>query len=268
MIKISNSKLILVFTKLLILLVIAKLISFSVWWLLPSNGIELSMKENYQPKYQRVSFNNMIKTEVKQKQKVKKVDAGKSITNMLLKGLYGKANDGFVIVAMKSTAKRTTIVEVGEIYEGYKLKSISPKSAMFSKNGSDFVLSLEKIKVDNMVTRVRKRERTFPNHSSIIERNDIAHYAKNPRQIWKDISIREVKDGRKIKGFKVTKIANNSRLASLGLRRGDLIIKANNVRLKSYKEALDIYKNIDKLDMIQLVVIRDNQEVELVYEIN
>jgi general secretion pathway protein C len=271
MIKLSNSKLILVFTQLLILLVIAKSIALGLWWYLPSDGVELSLKENYQPKYQRVNFKNMISSsKTKEANQVKqRTGSGISITNMVLKGLYGKDEKGFVIVAMKSNAKKTSIIEVGEDFGGYTLKSIFITSAKFHKNGSDFILSLEKIKNPSTVTEVRsKRSNSNRPIEAKVNRKDIEFYAKNPKQIWKDISIQEVKDGKKIKGFKVTKIGKNTRFAELGLKKGDLIIKANNVRLQSYSEALEIYKNIDKLDTIQIVVMRNNQEVELVYEIN
>ena len=271
MIKLFNSTFISVFTKLLLLLVIAKALSLSLWWYLPSDGVELYIKENYQPKYQRVNFKNMIKVKVKEIIKPKKieVDSGISITSMILKGLYGKKDKGFIIVAMKSSPRKTTMVGVGEEYQGYTLKAIFSKSATLHKNGSDFILSLEILKNSSAITRVRKRASAIDVETpSSVSRSDIAYYAKNPKQIWRDISIREVKKGKKIQGFKVTRINPNSRFASLGLQRGDLIVKANNIKLQSYREALQIYKNIDKLDTIQIVVMRNNQEVELVYEIN
>lgn len=265
MIKLSNSKFILVLTKLLILLVIAKAVSLFALWYLPSEGVELSVKENYQPKYQRVDFKNMItKDKSKKSTPIKESGSGISITNMILKGLYGTKHKGFVIVAMKSSPKKTSIIGVGESYQGYELKSISLRSAMFNKNGSDFVLSLEKMKNSSAITKVVKPQET----SSAVSRKDISYYAKNPDRIWKDISLKEVMNGKELNGFKVTKIDVNSKFASLGLKRGDIIIKANNVRLKSYRDAIQIYKNIDNLDTVQIVVIRDNHEVELVYEIN
>ena len=272
MIKLSNSKFISIITKLLILLVVAKGISLFVWWYLPSDGVELNIKENYQPKYQRVDFKNMITTsKVKETSKVKQTtDSGIGITSMTLKGLYGTKNKGFVIVAMKSTPKKTSIVGIGESFHGYILKSIFLRSAKFHKNGSDFILSLEKIKNSSAITRVKKKAIGSIGIDTPVDvsRQDISYYAKNPKQIWKDISIKEIRNGRKIKGFKVTKIDPNSKFATLGLQKGDLIIRANNVKLQSYREALQIYKNIDKLDTIQIVVMRNNQEVELVYEIN
>lgn len=273
MINLSNSKLISILSKLLILLVVAKTISLSVWWFCPSEGVELNIKENYQPKYQRVNFKNMIikeKQEVAKDTKTTQADSGISITNMILKGLYGTKERGFIIVAMKSTPKATSIIEVGESFGGYKLTSILKNGATLYKNGSDFILNLDKIKATASITRVVKDKVAISvvDAPSKVSRGDIAYYAKNPKQIWRDISIREVKDGKKIVGFRVFKINPDSKFATLGLKKGDLIIKANNVKLESYRDALQIYKKIDKLDTIQIVVIRDNQEVELVYEIN
>lgn len=269
--KISNPLFISIFTKILVLLVAAKAISLAFLWYLPNEGVELSTKQNYQPKYQRVDFKNMIQRVSKgQKQESTRAisQSGTSITNMILKGLYGTKSKGFIIIALKSNPKNTEIISVGEDYKGYRLKSITKDSAIFEKNSKDYVLYLKmpSAKTTSSITRVNENIQSDSNMD--ISRDDIAEYAKNPNQIWKDISISEVKEGQEIKGFKVTRINPKSKLASLGLQSGDMIIKANNIRLNSYKDALEIYKNIDTLDVIQMVVIRNNQEMELVYEIN
>jgi len=65
----------------------------------------------------------------------------------------------------------------------------------------------------------------------------------------------------------VTRIKANTPFAQLGLRKGDIIIKANNKNMTSYKDAIAIYKGIDKLEALELVVLRNNQETEINYEI-
>ena len=269
MIKLSNSKLISILTKLLILLVLAKAFSLLIWWYFPSDGVELNVKENYQPKYQRVDFKNMLSKPNTKKTSIKKetTKSAISINNMILKGLYGTKSKGFVIVAKKSKPKLTSIVALGESYEGYILKSIFSKSAKFHKNGSDFILSLEEVKNASSITKVNNKSQDAQTQTTVT-RQDIGYYAKNPDKIWRDISLVEVKKGSELQGFKVAKLNKNSRFASLGLKKGDVIVKANNIRLKSYLDALQIYKNIDDLDAVQIVVMRDNQEVELVYEID
>jgi len=282
MIKLSNSYLIKMVSRVLVLLVIAKGVSLVVWWYLPSDGIEMKVKNNYQPKYQRVYFNNMIEKEkvVKEVKKVVDTSNSISITNMLLKGLYGTSTKGFVIVALKLKPKETELIGIGEGFKGYTLKSINLDSAIFEKDSKDYVLKLETPKTKkgsksvSSVTPVKKSSSNASVNVGTkenpvgVSRKDIAHFAKNPKQIWREISIKEVKKGKKIIGFKVRNIKKGSKFAVLGLQKGDLITKANNVRLESYRDAIDIYKNIDKLDTIQIVVMRDNQEVELVYDIN
>ena len=121
--KLSSTSLLLVVTRLLILLLVAKFISLRVWWYLPSEGIELNAKKSYQAKYQRVDFRNML-TRAKVKQTTEKVKPTYRINSLILKGLYGSRFNGFAIVAEKSYPTMTTIVSVGEVYMGYKLKAI------------------------------------------------------------------------------------------------------------------------------------------------
>jgi len=270
MIKLSNSKLVLVFMRLLIILVIAKMISLVIGVFLPYSGVESAEIENYQPRYQRVDFKDMLtyKAKVKTIVKDKKPDNGISITSMILKGLYGTKSEGFIIVAMKSNPKKTTIVSIGESYKGYRLEAIFTKSVRFRKNQTEFILYLGKRdKFDKVVTKPSKKQSSDEVQAEV-SRSDISYYAKNPKEIWKNISIREIRDGKKIKGFRIDRINANSVFARLGLKKGDLIVKVNNMKIKSYREALSVYKNIDMLDSVQIIVLRDNQEVELVYEID
>lgn len=269
MIELSNFSLLKIFTKLLVLLVAAKAISLLVWWYLPSDGVELSKKENYQPKYQRADFKNMIHNANTQKTMTGENvgSRGVSITNMILKGLYGASSKGFVIVALKSSPKKTSIVGINEIFSGFTLKSITISSAIFTKGGKEYILELQKIKNQkSTISKVGSAPESSEVHD--VKRNDITYYSKNPKEMWKDISIKEVKNGKNIDGFKVTRIKKNSKMAKVGLQKGDVIIKANNVDLKSYKDVLDIYGEINDLSTIQIVILRNNQEKELVYEIN
>lgn len=271
MTKLSNSYILRIVTRLLILLAIAKAISLAVLWLLPSDGVELQAKNSYMPKYQRVDFKNMLDSPSSSKVKTntKKTSDGINITNMVLKGLYGKGESGFAILALKSSAKKTSLVSVGEIFSGYKLKTILNDGVVFTKLGKEYVLKIQHSKItksskNSFVKPVVDRDERIRS----VNRKDINSYASHPKKLWRDISIVEVKDGGKIKGFKVTNVKRRSKMEKLGLKKGDIIIRANNIEMTSYREALGIYKNINKLDTIQIVVLRNNQEKELVYEIN
>ena len=271
MIKLSKSYLISVATILLILLAFAKAITLAIWWFLPSDGIELKVQDNYKPKYQRVDFKNMIvatkKTSIKES--AKKADSSISITNMTLKGLYGTKNKGFAILALKNAPKKTSVVSVGEVFSGYKLEEILSDGVKFIKNSKEYILLMASIdskkKSNSFITPV-----TIPlNEQAIaVTRNDIKDYAKSPDKIWNDIALSEVKNGSKIQGFKVDDVRKNSKIGKLGLKKGDVIIRVNNIEMTSYKDALNLYQEIDKINTIAIVVLRNNQEEELVYDID
>lgn len=269
----SNTKLLKIITKLLILLLLAKLVSIVVWWYLPSEGIELNVEKSYRSEYQRVDFKNMlIKSKVMQAPKNKATNTtAYSINSLVLKGLYGSHFNGFAIVAKKLTPKDTTIVSVGEVYAGYTLKEIELTQVVFTKSHKDYVLLLDNAgaKSKGKITKVANKTGTMEDTTQrSVSKEDIKTYSKDPSKIWKDIAIAPLKKNGKIVGFQVNRINAGSKMASLGLEKGDIIIKANNIELKSFKDALNLYKKIDTLETIALVVLRNNQERELIYEIH
>lgn len=280
--KLSNPLFIKIIVLLLFLLAVAKALSVATLWFLPSNGISLNESYEYRHTYQRVDFKNMIedkkvtkKKKTKPKQEDVQVNAsgiqGISINNMILKGLYGKGKNGYAIVALKSSPKKTTIISVGDIYSGYTFIQILTDSILFTKSGKQYILEInvKDLKKPEKKTKsyIRKAP-SAPEAPTAVNKKDIKHYANNPQNIMRDISIVELRSGNTIKGFKVTRIKKNSKMQDLGLKIGDVIIKANNITLKSYKDALSLYQKIDKLDTIQIVVLRNNQEKELIYDIH
>lgn len=259
--------------RLLILLLTAKAATLGVLYFLPGEGVEERIAPNYNPPYERISFNMMLEAAAAKEQPAQNAQtnaaSGINIANMILKGLYGKGAKGFVVVAMKSNPKESSVIGIGENYKGYELKSIEIDHALLSKGGSDFILRLQEgdSKTATKAALSQKAPSVNIDVPVGVKKDDIAFYAKNPNQIWKEISIVEVKENNQIKGFRVTRIDPQSRFAQLGLEKNDVIIKANNVELKSYRDAIDIYGQIDKLQSVQIVFLRDNQEKEIVYDI-
>jgi len=269
MMLLSKTQMIQVVAKLLFLVLLAKLIALILWWYLPSEGVELQVQKSYRPHYQRIDFKNMLEGENHHKSIVKKeIHDALSIDNMILNGLYGNKENGFAIVAKKSSPKKTKIVAVGEQFAGYTLKDILQDRVVFSRFSKEYVLKLKavKMKASNYVKPVEKSI-SSQNNEYKVSKQDINYYSKNPSQIWKDIAISEVRKHGKITGFRVNRIRKNSKMAQIGLKVGDVIIRANNVDLKSYRDALKLYNDIDKIDTIDLIVLRNNQEKEIIYEI-
>ena len=258
---------------LLLLLLVAKMVSVVLFWFLPLEGKELQKHYSFTPDFVRVDLSRAFGLQKKAAHKSVSKTALQmpttSISSLVLKGLYGNDKKGFAMVAKKGNEDKVAIVGIGESFEGYRLKSIGLHSVIFTKGGKEFILKLKKN--DHIKASVRYEKSSAPASEETIhtvENKDVQYFAKHPSEIWKNISIQERRRDGHIEGFEVRWIKPGSKFAALGLKKGDLIIKANNKRLHSYKDAIDIYRKIDKLDELSIVVLRNNQEKELVYEIN
>jgi len=253
--------------KTIAIIVVAKLISLSLLWFLPNNGVELKTQNNYNPKYQRVDFKNMLTATSNSNNKIQSISTnGIVITNMILKGLYGANSNGFAIIALKAKPNDTTIVSVGEGFKGYQLKNIFKQSVVLMKNSKEYILKMQTKKfksntISYLHDTINQNTTTKENQ---ISKQDIKYYTSNPKQVWKDITLSRVENP---KGFRVDKIKKDSKMDKLGLKKGDIIIKANNIELKSLKNVMKIYNNIKDITAMEIVVLRNKQEVELSYEI-
>lgn len=252
-----------------VLVVAAKFVATVLYLFLPTEGVEVRKSYSFTPPYVRIDLARVMgfgALGVHTAQSGTHAQTHADITDLILKGLYGNAKKGYAIVAKRSTPKKTAIIGIGESYAGYRLKSIELHDAVFVKGGREYrlVLQASKIPADSKIHLQSVQQGALHR----VKRSEVGYFAKNPREIWRNISISEIRKNGKITGFRVTWVRPGSRFATLGLQKGDIIIKANNKRLRSYKDAVDIYANIGKLKEISIVVVRNGEEKELVYEID
>ncbi|WP_345975712.1 PDZ domain-containing protein [Sulfurimonas sp. HSL3-7] len=258
---------------LLITILVAKAISLGMLWYFPSEGVNYHASSSKAPEYKRYSVNNIIKAAQRPdlesgSQELGELTAyGPNISNMVLSGLFKSKSGGYVIIALKAKPDNAEVLGIGESFEGYTLKKILENGALFDKGGQSYSLYFSEDKQGERYTQRAGAPESDEETMKQVAKSDISYYAKNVDQIWKDIGIVEEKKNGKITGFKVTRIKANTPFANLGLRQGDIIIKANNKPMTSYKDALAIYQGIDKLQALELIVLRNNQETEIVYEI-
>lgn len=254
---------------LLIAILMAKAISLGMLWYFPSEGVNYHASSSKAPEYKRYSVNNIIKAAQKPDlSSGEELTAyGPNISNMVLSGLFKSKSGGYVIIALKSKPNDAEVLGIGGSFGGYTLQKILENGAVFQKGGQNYSLYFSEEKQNARYTKRSGEAESGEETMKQVAKTDISYYAKNVGQIWKDISIVEEKKNGKITGFKVTRIKANTPFANLGLRQGDIIIKANNKPMTSYKDALAIYKGIDKLQALELIVLRNNQETEIVYEI-
>ena len=251
--------------RLLFLGVIAKILAILLYLFLPKLPVEKKYNFDATAEYIRVYFDHLFGKNNLHRQNSSSVYMTQ-VGDLVLKGLYGNEKQGYAIVANKNNISKTSIISIGESYEGYRLKGIYIDHVVLEKYAKNYSLYLQKPKNEHMSFQIPVETDLNENIVRVFK-SDISYYASNPNAIWKNISIRELKKNGKIEGFKIIWFRQNTKFSNLGLKKGDIIIKANNKRLRSYKDAVDIYKKISKIKTLSLVVLRNGEEKEFVYEV-
>jgi general secretion pathway protein C len=282
---ITNSKLFSTLLFFLTVLVIAKLI-----WLvlsiqfLPKSGIEYSEKNKLKAFYYPVRLSNSKK--YKPKVIVAPIDTKIIQPKKIVRGmkdykLLALYHTSELLVVTVAKGAKTKVLAQGELFNGFKLKSAGRDYALFNKDGKEFKLHLKNIKVKKAKKTAPKRVAKAVSRSvkkkgiiatddgatKIVSKGLLSSYTKDIDKVWKDIGIGEHKVNGVLTGFKVNFIKRHSDFEKLGLKRGDILTAINGQELDSYNAAFSFYKEMDSIENLTLSIKRNNQEMELEYEI-
>jgi general secretion pathway protein C len=273
------------FKKILALLVILLMIK-TLWFIvevlwLPSQGIDHEIQNNPRSLYYRVKLtpNQSAAPVVAKKSIVVKTE--EDMKNIKLLAIYGDSEVTIVTVSHKS---KTKVLSRGDNINGFVLRGAGLDYATFTKNTKHYkvmLLSPKALGKGNTIvpvssgSAIEKSEKsevtgevTDLGDRKVIDRSLLEHYANNMDDIYKNIGITEVKNGRNLEGFRLTFVRKDSPFAKLGVRRDDIIKEINGQPITSYNAAFEVYKNIKNVENLSLKIKRGKEEMELEYEIN
>ncbi len=245
-----------------IIAAVIKIVMLGVLFILPHQGSdrvsveEVSLYQSYKP-------SKVFALRGKKVPIVKKAPVYQ-LKNLILQGLYDDPQTPFIVV---EDAKKITLVGLGESFKGYKLIDVRKDRAIFKKSGKQYELLFKEKALQEGAISVAEPEIIQDDAAVFVKRKEIKHYAKNFDAIWKNIKIKEIIKDKRLKGFEVTWVKKSSLFAKLGLTKGDVITGVNGKTLKSVSQVFKIYNNMDKMDSLKLMILRDNQEKELEYEV-
>jgi len=202
-----------------------------------------------------------------------------SIKEIKLLAIYNASDIAVVTVEYR---KKTKVLGSGDVINGFTLAGAGRNFAMFSKNEKNYkVLLAKNSKISSNVSSIKsissiKKEKgkkvlgevTNEGDAKIIDRSLLEYYANNMNEIYKNIGIAEIKEGKNLKGFKINFVRKDSPFSKLGIRRNDVIKSINGQEITSYNAAFGVYKNIKDVDNLNMVIMRGKEEMELEYEIN
>ncbi len=197
---------------------------------------------------------------------------------------------GFVTINERGS-RGTTILSAGENYKTMKLLKVFPKYALFFENDTEYKVELNSVAVAGQKTASQTQDQPKQTqvakpqpapvqvekapvekiqqvgNKTVVTKDLLETYTKNSDKIWRDISIKENLVNGKIDGFTINKIRRGSNFEKLGIRSGDILLAINNTPLKSYDDAMNIYKKIGNMQSLNMKILRGNETMELGYEI-
>lgn len=245
------------------------LLNSLLFFYLPKIGVDFEDASSSNLEYKKYSgFYTNVEI-IQEKEQIKNTNI-ETLSKYNLKAIYSTSSNGGWITIEK--AEKGYILSQGEELDGYILKKLFKNYVIFEKLSKEYRVDLkqkEDISYEIMnTTDNTKKDIVIKDDSVEISREYLNSYIKDIDKVWNNIGINEVKVGEGIEGFKISKINKESVFGKIGLKEGDIIKAINNNELKSYADAFKVYNNINNTNYLSIEILRNNEKMELNYEIN
>lgn len=178
------------------------------------------------------------------------------------------------------------IISKGEIFEEYKLASLSFNKAEFKRNGSKIILELPKQltttqATPNVLPAVSPRRREAGQTAAVdadmsptpigerttITRQEMLGQAKEINQLLTTVLISPHHEGGEFIGYRLSRLKDGSFLHQLGFRRGDIIKRVNGKVIDSPAEAMRLFARLGDMTAISVDMLREGKKTSLFVEI-
>ncbi|PLY08331.1 MAG: hypothetical protein C0625_01730 [Arcobacter sp.] len=240
---------------------------------LPKSGVDFSDSSNINLRYQKYDgFYSNVRIDTPKIDKRIETKNIETLSKYELKAVYSTENNGGWAIIQEKTSNKSTIIEQYEKFNEYTLTKLYKNHIIFEKNLKEFKIELpldKKVsyKVENKT--LSGYENVIVNEGMVkVKRNYLNSYVNNLEKVWKDIAIKDVRKAGKIDGFIIDNVNKNSVFGKLGLKKNDVIKSINGNKMTSYADAFKVYNQINKIEYLNIEVLRNNEIVELEYEID
>ena len=251
---------------LLVMVFIAKVIGMSLWFFLPKEGVNVSMKTDFVMPYMRYSIDDFKLKASDIKATVNRANA-LSIESIILKAIYMMKEESFIVVAPKNNMDKSKTIGIDEVFEGYTLKKVFSDYVVFERSYKQYRLYITKPKIDKRWNNVQSAPDLLEEDVRRISSSDVKQAIANPSNIWKNIGLKPHMSKGKASGFKVSFVRKGTMFEALGLKVGDVIEGINNKELKNNAQAFSAYQELKNAKALKLSILRGKTPMELEYEI-
>lgn len=247
------------------IVLVAYILNQILFFYLPKSGVSFVENTFTNLEYKKYGFYSNIKiVEEKQQQINQQIQ---NLSKYNLKAIYStNTNKGWISIEEKA-GNTSYVLAQGEQIDGYVLFKLYKNYVIFQKDKKDYKLEIVETELSNYEDSKIEDIKT-KNNGAVVSRDYLNSYITNMDKIWNNIAINEIKNGDKIDGFKIEKINKDSVFSKLGLKEGDIIKSVNNSVLGSYADAFKVYNDVGNIKYLNIEILRNNELMELSYEID
>jgi len=192
------------------------------------------------------------------------IAGGRNVSELLgtLKLLGTAMGNPLVAYIEDLTKSRMSAYRVGDTISGAKIVNIQRGKVTLEIDGQKGVLSLT-IGKEKAITKVSPTKMVISKKGVISEIGGDLNEAFNAAKILPHLDLASGK----LSGFKVDNIQKGSIAEDAGLQNGDIIKVVNGQQLDSPQKALQVLRKARNQSQITVELIRRNQQIRLIYEI-
>ena len=237
---------------------------------LPKNGVDFIKNESTVLSYKKYTFYSISTDNINENIN----NAKQTIQNLSkydLKGIYSTiGNKGWIIIEEKAGTNSSYVLSQNEQIDGYTIFKLYKDYVIFQKDKRDYKLEILEKELSNTdyIKNSIKEDIVIKNNGAIINRDYLNSYITNLDKIWNNITLSDVKNGDKLDGFKIERINKDSFFSKLSLKEGDVIKSVNSVEMNSQAQALKVFTEINNTKYLNIKVLRNNEIMEMNYEVN
>lgn len=244
----------------------AYILNLILFFYLPKSGVSFVESSFANLEYKKYGFYSNIK-KIEEKNQQQNNQQIQNLSKYDLKAIYStNTNKGWISIEEKS-GNTSYVLAQGEQIDGYVLYKLFKNYVIFQKDKKDYKLEIVEDELSNYEEDKIEDFKTKDN-GAVVSRDYLNSYVTNMDKIWNNIAINEIKNGDRIDGFKIEKINKDSVFGKLGLKEGDIIKSVNNNVLASYADAFRVYNDIGNIKYLNIEILRNNELMELSYEID
>lgn len=162
-----------------------------------------------------------------------------------------------------------------DVFGAGKLKVVTKDHVYVSQGNSGFKIFLEGVALEDKKNQPIQQPsfggstiKTAAGQGMNFSREQIRKFLEEPREILTDARLLpNLVDGKQ-QGFVVREVRPNGFYESIGLRNGDIILRANGIELTSPNDGIKIFNLLKELDKVELDILREGNRKSLVYYID